>query len=851
MDKNESLLYGLDGEPADESKINTLRTSLEFEVLEDVAQPTLDEVSPTVYPEAEPAVSEPILAANEPSPQPTEEFSMPDVFDVCNDKGGGGIETPANMRTTYLPKFTEISDTYRMQDDPRPRQDVLKQTPTVENSADEISDNDPISESVEEKEIDKVVLTTGNIKKTDITDESITILKFSTPIESETQNAMNMPEPKEEAAPADEPADAVEAEEAEQEEAQEPKPRNMTIPDPDKKYNVVDFRANEANPAEEAPEGSMRPSDVAIKHSGYEFTSPIQRDSIKDRFLDSLMSIKVRLVTVLCGLIALAVIDVAALFGVDFVSGIGFNGIPSARAVVDLLFCLFMYLLAVPETVKSFKRLINKKCTPEIFATASLLAVLANDLILALSDGVNEYATFGVLFGLQIFAIVLSSYFKTRSDFESFKLTSKNVSKNVLDKKLTRSLPRENLALDGIIDEYNSKTSRMFHTAFVSDFFARSSSCVENYANMLTILGITTGISLFTGLVSFFLNEFSLIMAVQSFAMVFLVSLPAFSILAHKLPYKHSSNEAKEEDGAFIGEASLYDCAGVDVITYDDVEIFGTEDVSIIKYHFYGKAYNSSKAMKQMYSIFSVVGGPLDYVFSSSLDRKYPSATDIMIEDDGISGTVDGHRVYAGTEAYMQRHGISIPSDDYRTNTSSSDSTKIMYGAEDNEVYAKFFIRYSFSEEFTMLLPDLRARKIVPLIYTRDPNITNELLRVLTFGEDAIRVMRKYVPAITENKVYRHISSGVVSHGDKMNLVNMILIAKRYTALQSSLAVAELAAMAIGAAVSVVMSVIGIFSLPSAVLALWQIAWMTVLFIKSKLVFGVKKPKDEEESYEE
>ena len=41
----------------------------------------------------------------------------------------------------------------------------------------------------------------------------------------------------------------------------------------------------------------------------------------------------------------------------------------------------------------------------------------------------------------------------------------------------------------------------------------------------------------------------------------------------------------------------------------------------------------------------------------------------------------------------MISHGISIPDDDYRTNPAANDSTKVMYGAEDGEVYVKFFIR--------------------------------------------------------------------------------------------------------------------------------------------------------------
>lgn len=294
---------------------------------------------------------------------------------------------------------------------------------------------------------------------------------------------------------------------------------------------------------------------------------------------------------------------------------------------------------------------------------------------------------------------------------------------------------------------------------------------------------------------------------------------------------------------------SIYEGADINVFTYEDTEIFGTEDVTLRKVHLYGKVYNTPKAMKQMYSLFCEVGGPLDYVFSSALDRKCPAATDIVIEDDGISGISEGHQVYAGTEEYMRCHGIAIPEDDYRTNTAPGDSTKVMYGAEDGEVYVKFFIRYSFSEEFTMLLPDLKAKQITPLVYTRDPNITGELIKVLTLGEDIIRVMKKYVPRVSEEKTYRHIDSGIVTHGDKNNAINMVLMAKKYVSLQSSLALIELIVSIVGAVLAVCVS-IGEVSMPTSLLAVWQVIWCLLLTFRSKFVLDRVKPEImEEENY--
>ena len=843
----------LDSSPEENNETAEPKTSLEFEISEEAPK---EERGPVFTVDADiipkrPEIKVEVVSSHkeEKIEQPKEEFTIPDTFEI-NEKYNtqSFVETPAAIRPTYLPRFTEVSDTYRMQDDPRPRPKPEPKKDVKDEKDVPTAELDPTAEGVEEKEVERVVVTSTVIRNPEPTDETLTVLKFSTPVEPEPEEEPEVviPEPEPVSEPEPEVVEIPEpAPEPEIVENPEPeKPKNMTIPDPDATFSVVDFAPREISATEE-PLGASEP-DRKQKGSHSEFNSPIQRDAIKDRFLDTLMSIKVRLVGAAVLLLALIAMDCLSYFGVNVFEWAGFGSVASARAIVDMQFSVCIFLFALPEMLRSFKLLFKGKFTPELVNVVSLAVIIANDLILAANKATN-YLTFGVLFGIQSFVTILASYSKTESDFTSFKLVSRNVAKNVLDKRLTRELPRENIALDGAVDEYNSKTARMFRTVFVSNFFSRSSRTCENFVNAAMMIGISFGLSLVTGLVSFFLDSYSVVSGVQSLSMVFMLSFPVFAILTHKLPFKHATARAAAEESAFVGESSIYEGADVDVFTYEDTEIFGIEDVSLRKVHLYGKAYNTPKAMKQMYALFSVVGGPLDFVFSSALDRKCPPASDIIIEDNGVSGMMEGHRICAGTEEYMLSHGISIPEDDYRTNPSANDSTKVMYGAEDGEVYVKFFIRYSFSEEFTMLLPDLKEKKIIPLIYTRDPNITTDLLKVLTLGEDIIRVMKKYVPRISEEKTYRHIDSGIVTHGNKDNAINMVLLAKKYAVFQNSLSATELISMVVGAVLAAVLAFGDMFILPATLLALWQVVWCAVLYVRSKLTFQRRKEREDNE----
>ena len=165
---------------------------------------------------------------------------------------------------------------------------------------------------------------------------------------------------------------------------------------------------------------------------------------------------------------------------------------------------------------------------------------------------------------------------------------------------------------------------------------------------------------------------------------------------------------------------------------------------------------------------------------SNAIDNRvrHKTATNLIIEDDGICGTVAGHRICAGSKEYMVRNGIALP-DTSVENEHSIDTTKIMYAAEDGEVYAKFYIRYSFSEEFTAALPSLRENGITPLVYTRDPNISNELLVALTAGSDCMRVVKLYSP-VKEEKVYNRVKASMITYGDRLDAASMIVLAKKY-----------------------------------------------------------------------
>ena len=777
-------------------------------------------------------------------------------------------------RTLYVPRFTEVSEKHRRMIDPRIRSTYAEPKQT---RADAIDEADYVSvdysklDPTEELEYPAGNPVFVNVTPRPAEPEMLNVFKFAddkTEAGAEEQKSKTVAEAepteeeeranierlisKDEEAPVDAVAEEAEEEPLEEaasdeevEAADEPAIDldNYTLPDPDGGVRIEEYNDGTEKPREDAAPTGVREDDpTQDKKNLTEFTHQSQRDKYKDRFLDLLMAAKVRIGAMCVFAVLLLGFEFFAAIGllpVTVIKGSTYHG---TMALIEIVFISSIFVLAIPEIVRAVKYIIKKRLLPELGLIVEYIVQLIY-LIVVLLVPSNDYPLYGFIFAVCAISAAFGTYHKTDGDFLAFKQVSRNSVKKILDVKLTRELEDENVALDGLIDEYNSNTSRIYRTAFVADFFKRTSEPTEENQHTLTMITVPLAAALISAVVCFFIPG-GLVAAASAFTLVFSLGCPAFAILSRKVLYVDSQKAALSEESAMVGERAYFDFSAVDVIAFEDTEIFGVEDVNLKRFMLYGDRDNIEKAMRQMYSLFSVVGGPLYKIFAKALDNRvrHAPATAVSIEADGVCGNLSNKVIAAGTEEYMRRHGIAVPTG--AKQEYGIDTTKVMYAAEDGEVYAKFYIRYSFSEEFTMLLPELKRERIVPLIYTSDPNLSNELLKTLTAGSDCMRVVKRLEPGSDDEKIYRRVSAGVVTYGDKINAINTILLARKHRDFSERVAITELYAISLAAAAGIILSVLGV-TLPSIVYGLWHIAWCYALSLSSKRAFAVdKKDKD-------
>ncbi|MBE6636097.1 MAG: hypothetical protein E7617_07905 [Ruminococcaceae bacterium] len=565
-----------------------------------------------------------------------------------------------------------------------------------------------------------------------------------------------------------------------------------------------------------------------------EYTSHASRDQFKDKFLDSIMAVRIRFAVAAFLALLSMLFDI---FERNICTYFGFEGNPSAPAIIDMCFIISLFLISIPETVRAIRQLIRGIYSPELSGLLAGVTIFTYTVTMAsVAPSGGVYPLFASVYSIMVVNSIFAINCLHSANFRAFRIISERGKKRIVEKPLTRTLEGENHALDGVVDEYKSKTAMVFDVAFVSGFSENTSGNKEKTKNNLLALALSYGIALVCALAMYFL--FGFVQALAAFALIIALSTPAFAILSHKLPYSAITRATFKRGSTVVGERSLYEFTPVDAVAFEDTEVFGPDDVKLKSVSVKRSDYMDT--MKKMASLFAATGGPLSLVFETAVNKKYPPAEDVLIEDDGVSGMVDGKKVMAGNAEYMRRNDIKIPVG----GNAEYAGTKIIYAASDGEFIATFTVNYAFSEEFAYMLAAMREEKMTPLIYTRDFNVTVEFMRVLTGGADVVRVLRRHTE-YNEPKLYQRVNANMVTGGDKASVLDLLFMARKYSRFQALMSIIEISACVSGAALAVAIALSNMtFALPPVILAVWQIGWSAVLAVMSRKTFNpsIKEP---------
>ena len=504
--------------------------------------------------------------------------------------------------------------------------------------------------------------------------------------------------------------------------------------------------------------------------------------------------------------------------------------------LLDLQILVIAAALIIKNIIFGFMQLFRGK--PDAHTITSMV-LLVNVILwfvtfftLRSDHTLHLYSTVAMLC---IFCQCYYNHISLKKEILSFNIISSKKIKYAL-KPLGESVPEHDAFYQVIADE--SDMQRVVQTDFVDDFFARTGKLQRDDKILRILLPLSVLIAVVLLVVCYLMGR-DVTMSIAAMALTIIAAMPASMYFMSMLPTYNASKSAFDLECALVGNAGLAEYKDISVVTIDDVEVFPSTSVKVSSVRVYG-SNRIDEVIFDAACVFSRLGGPLRDVFSTSINDEQIKTKPVRFEEfdnGGFRARVNGKIIYIGSGEYIRQYGYEPTADD---NGQDSVYIKgggcIMYLTYEDQIAAKFYIKYGVDPLFEQLLRSLQHAGICVSVRTFDPNITNKLLsRNINTEKYSIKIIKN--SDINEApRTYKNISSGIISRSTIKNLLQSIVLCSKISQVQNINKILGVLSFAIGVLLVAVLVISNsMANITAGHLLLFQIFWLIPLALLSSI----------------
>ncbi len=501
-------------------------------------------------------------------------------------------------------------------------------------------------------------------------------------------------------------------------------------------------------------------------------------------------------------------------------------------SMVCLQMLTFAVLFNLDGLYRGITKLSFKRPAPEA-ATVVLTVVCAlHTLYTCIFEYENlNYRTFCFAGCISLFFLSLNTFIKAYTRFKSFAMLISKKPKLATLK--LNALSSESGTFAKYLGE-ESEVLTVCKTDSVEDFVKTEYTVPSASRGNNIILYLSLAISVITSVVSVLFLNVPLYDSINRGMVVFALSLPASILSVTALPYFVSFFKLEKLRTTIFGESSCDVYENTGVISFDDTEVFPPKAVKVTSI----KTYNDhpiDKVIVNMAKAFDKLGGPLSYVFSSSIQRdsdEIPEDEVMLLENsyDGLHLKIAEDDILIGKGSYLRMYDIEAPIDAIDESEMRS-LTSILYLVSNNSLAAKVYIRYSINPRFEKILKSFYDAGICCGIKTFDPGVDNQLIFGNLKGSNyPISVIKKDIKEL--GRVEDKVQSAIISMSSLHNFLKSFIILDKLRGAYKSNAVFCILACVIGLAFSLGM----IFAFDVAVTSVTIILYQLFFIIPQLLI---------------
>lgn len=203
------------------------------------------------------------------------------------------------------------------------------------------------------------------------------------------------------------------------------------------------------------------------------------------------------------------------------------------------------------------------------------------------------------------------------------------------------------------------------------------------------------------------------------------LSMPA-TLLAVQIPLSACSRRILARGGFVNGWHAVRRFGQPDALAVDIADLYPDESMLLHGIKTFSDTH-IDEAILIAASLVIRAGGPLAMIFRRIIENKenllYEVDSLVYEQGMGLSGWVDGRRVFVGNGRLLQNHGVDVPSADYEARY-AKDGRRLVYVSIAGQLSAMFVVSYMADPEIQVALQNLCRSRVTLLVRSCDPNIT-------------------------------------------------------------------------------------------------------------------------------
>ncbi len=400
---------------------------------------------------------------------------------------------------------------------------------------------------------------------------------------------------------------------------------------------------------------------------------------------------------------------------------------PVLYSIINLIFLFIAAGTCLKELSEGIKNILKKKLsinTGGVFILLCAIIQCISSFFTAKTFPGNVHLISSVAI-FSMIAVVLPKFFMSNNTRLTVSMFTPGNSVSIL--KTAR-----NSGIDGVLQakygnegnvRYTEKAE--FATGLMHSLTNAMPKLFGSNAAYAFVLCFSVIVALAAGLIQ---KSFSI--GITAFCAMVIACLPiSYTLSAAFALYSTNSAVAKNKS-SLISYRLTQNLTKTDAIIFDAAEIIEQPSSSIHGIKNFGRI-DPQKATLYCAAAVNAASSPLENILKQVTDQgndEVPQAEDVSITAfSGIAATVEGKKVLFGSRKFLEDNGVSLPEEDLNEKYVTGDR-KLLYLAIDGSFCILFIVSYHIKRSVSALIKYLISKKIKPVIYSCDPNVTAEFI---------------------------------------------------------------------------------------------------------------------------